>query len=126
MLCLRSLTASVVGSLAFLIAQPALAQTSAPPGYVVLEFTIKDPEGFRDYAQRTPPTVQQYGGRFVVRPGKIVSVTGEAPKGAFAIVAFPSAEQAQKWVSSPEYSALKAQRDKAADARIFIVEGAAP
>ncbi len=65
-----------------------LAQSAAAQGIVVLEFTIKDPDGFRDYAQRTPSTVQQYGGRFIVRPGKIAGVAGEAPKGAFAIWLF--------------------------------------
>ncbi len=117
---------TAIGALTALPPWPSLAQSAAAQGFVVLEFTIKDPDGFRDYAQRTPSTVQQYGGRFIVRPGKIAGVAGEAPKGAFAILAFPTVEQAQKWVSSPEYAALKTLRDRSAEARIFIVEGTAP
>jgi uncharacterized protein (DUF1330 family) len=100
--------------------------TKAAPAYVVLEFTVKDPDGFRDYAQRSPATVTQHGGRFLVRPGKIMGVTGEAPKGPFAVLGFESVEQAQKWASSPEYSALVPMRDKSADTRMFIVEGVSP
>ena len=103
------------------------AQTAkAAPAYVMLEFTVKDPEAFKDYAQRSPATVTQHGGKFVVRPGKIIALKGDAPKGPFAVLAFDSAEQAQKWASSPEYTALVPLRDKSADVRIFVVEGVGP
>ncbi len=50
------------------------AQTAkAPPAYVVIEFTIKDPDGFKDYSQRSPATVTQYGGKFMVRGGKVAA-----------------------------------------------------
>ena len=106
----------------YLHAQP----TKAAPAYVVLEFTVKDPDGFKDYAQRAPATVNQHGGKFIVRPGKIVSLKGDAPKGPFAVLAFDSVEHAQKWASSPEYTAIVPLRDKSADARMFVVEGVAP
>jgi uncharacterized protein (DUF1330 family) len=103
------------------------AQTAkAAPAYVMLEFTVKDPEAFKDYAQRSPATVTQHGGKFVVRPGTIIALKGDAPKGPFAVLAFDSAEQAQKWASSPEYTALVPLRDKSADVRIFVVEGVGP
>lgn len=108
-------------------AQPLQAQTAKPaPAYVVVEFTVKDQDAFRQYAQGVPATLAPHGGRFIVRPGKIDGLKGDAPKGPFAIVAFDSADQAKKWAASPEYNALVPLRDKGADARIFIVEGAAP
>ncbi len=106
---------------------PLQAQTTrTAPAYVVVEFTVKDQEAFRQYAQGVPATLGPHGGRFMVRPGKIEGLKGDAPKGPFALLAFDSAEQARKWASSPEYSALVPLRDKAADARIFIVEGVPP
>ena len=42
----------------FAQAQPA----KLPPAYVVLEFNVKDPDGFRDYSQRAPATVAQHAG----------------------------------------------------------------
>jgi len=117
--------AAAFGSL-FACVSSAHAQTAkAPPAYVMLEFAVKDPEGFKDYAQRSPATVTQHGGRFLVRPGKIVGLKGDAPKGPFAVLAFDSAEQAQKWASSPEYTALVPLRDRSAEVRIFVVEGVA-
>ena len=111
---------------ASLIPNSAQAQ-SAAPGYVVIEFKIKDAEGFRTYSQRAPATVAQYGGKFVVRGAKPESLKGEPPHGGpFIVLSFDSAEQARRWANSPEYAALVPLRDQAADTRAFIVEGAAP
>ena len=118
---------SVAVMLLFASSTWAAAQTAkASPAYVVLEFTVKDPDAFKDYAQRSPATVTQHGGKFLVRPGKIAALKGEAPKGPFAVLAFDSVEQAQKWANSPEYAALVPLRDKSSDVRMFVVEGVAP
>lgn len=103
------------------------AQTpKAGPGYVVAEFNVKDQDAFRDYGQRVPATLSQYGGRFLVRGGKVESLKGDEPKTPVVVLAFESVEQARKWASSPEYGALVPLRHKAADARIFIIEGVTP
>ena len=104
----------------------AWSQGAATPAYVVLEFTVKDPEGFKAYAQQVSATVQQYGGKILVRPGKIVGLKGDAPFGPYAVIAFDSVEQVHEWASSPEYTAIVPMRDEAADVRAFVVEGIAP
>jgi uncharacterized protein (DUF1330 family) len=105
----------------------AQAQTTkATPAYVVIEFTIKDAEGFRAYSQKAPATVSQYGGKFMVRGPKPESLKGDAPKGPFLVLAFDSADQARKWAASPEYAAILPLRDQPADTRAFIVEGVSP
>src|SRR3712207_3186469 len=62
---------------------------------VVVEFTVKDPDAFRDYGQRAPETVAQHGGRFMVRGGKVEGLKGDPPKGPFVVLAFESTEQAK-------------------------------
>ena len=109
-----------------LVSTHAQAQ-SAAPGYVIIEFKIKDAEGFKTYSQRAPATVSQYGGKFAVRGAKPESLKGDAPQGGpFLVLSFESAEQARRWANSPEYTALVPLRDQAADTRAFIVEGSAP
>ena len=105
---------------------PQAQTTKPPPAYIIAEFTVKDADAFRQYAQGVPATLAAHGGRFIVRPGKIEGLKGDAPKGPFAVLAFESADHATKWASSPEYTALVPLRDKAADARLFMVEGVAP
>jgi len=103
---------------------PAIAQTI--PGFVVIEFKVKDAESFRTYGQRAPATVTQYGGKFLVRGAKPENLKGDMPQGPFLVLAFESADQARKWANSPEYTALIPLRDQGADTRAFIIEGLGP
>ena len=108
-----------------LVAHPLHAQTK-PPGYVVIEFKVKDAESFKTYGQRAPATLAQYGGKFIVRGSKPETLKGDAPEGPFLMIAFESVEQARKWANSPEYTALIPLRDRGADTRAFVIEGALP
>jgi uncharacterized protein (DUF1330 family) len=71
------------------------------------------------------PSFAVFGGRYVVRGGRTRSLAGDAPK-RVVVLAFDSIDQARAWYDSPQYEALKALRDKAGKARIFVVEGVAP
>jgi uncharacterized protein (DUF1330 family) len=97
------------------------AQTQAL-AYVITEIDVTDSEAFKEYAPRVQPSFAPFGGRYVVRGGKTESLTGEPPR-RVVVLAFDTMERAQSWYASPEYEALKALRDKAGKARIFVVEG---
>src|SRR3954466_10618208 len=43
----------------------------AMPGYVVLSVEVLDAERYKEYARMGPPTVTQYGGRYLVRGGPV-------------------------------------------------------
>ena len=38
-------------------------------GYIVVQVKIHDPEGFAVYRDMVPPTLEIYGGRYLVRGG---------------------------------------------------------
>jgi uncharacterized protein (DUF1330 family) len=100
-------------------------QVKAPPGYVIAEVDVTDPDAYKKYAQQVPATVAAFDGHYLVRGGKIQEVEGEAPK-RIVVLAFDSAEKAHNWEYSPAYEAIKPIRHSAAKSRIFIVEGIAP
>jgi uncharacterized protein (DUF1330 family) len=100
-------------------------QVKSPPGYVIAEVDVTDPEAFKKYAEKVPPTVAAFDGHYLVRGGKVQAVEGEAPK-RIAVIAFESAEKAHAWEYSPAYEAIKPMRQSAAKSRIFIVEGVTP
>ena len=92
--------------------------------YVIAEIEVTDPAGYEDYRKQVLPVVTKYGGRFVVRGGKVESKEGGwAPK-RIVVVEFPSLAQAQKWYDSPEYAPLVKLRQKASKGKLIIVEGA--
>lgn len=97
------------------------AQTKAQaPGFLVVEFEVTDPVGWKTYvdAARANPS----GGIFLVRAAKGTSLAGEQPK-TITIVQFPSVADAVAFDSSPHYAALKPIRDKSSKWRSYVVEG---
>ena len=47
------------------------------PAYFIVDLEVTDPAGFDEYRQLVPATIQQYGGRYVVRGG---AQTGGCPR----------------------------------------------
>ncbi len=99
-------------------------QAKVLPGYVVAEVDVTDPATFKQYSDKAPGTIAQYGGHYVIRGGKFDSIEGDAPK-RFVVIQFDSVEKAKAWEDSPEYNAIKPIRHKSAKSRVFIMEGAA-
>jgi uncharacterized protein (DUF1330 family) len=92
--------------------------------YVFGEIEVTDPATYEEYRRQVMAVVTKYGGRFIVRGGKVESLEGGwAPK-RFVALEFPSMEQAQKWYRSPEYAPLIDLRKKASRGKLILVEGA--
>jgi uncharacterized protein (DUF1330 family) len=96
----------------------------SPPAkaYVVGEMSVKDMAGYRAYVDAAGPIISRYGGTFLVRGGQTVAVEG-APPARIVIIEFASLDAAKKFENSPEYTAIAPTRRKAADSRLFLVEG---
>jgi uncharacterized protein (DUF1330 family) len=91
--------------------------------YVIAEIEVTDPAAYEDYRKQVPAVVTKYGGKFVVRGGRIESMEGGwAPK-RMVVVEFPSMDQALKFYRSPEYRPLIALRQRASKGKLIIVEG---
>jgi uncharacterized protein (DUF1330 family) len=91
--------------------------------YVIGEIDVTDPATYQDYGKQVLPTIQKFGGRFVVRGGKAEALEGAAPK-RMVVLEFPTLEQAQSWYRSAEYAPLIKLRQKASRGRLIVVEGA--
>jgi uncharacterized protein (DUF1330 family) len=91
--------------------------------YVVVQVDVKDPVRYENYKKMVPPSIEKFGGRFLVRGGKTHTMEGTwAPK-RFVLVEFPSVEQAKAWWASPEYAEAKALRQATSDSQLIIAEG---
>jgi uncharacterized protein (DUF1330 family) len=92
--------------------------------YVIGEIEVTDPAVYEDYRKQVLAVVTKYGGRFLVRGGKVEPLEGGwAPKRVVALE-FPSMEQARKWYQSAEYGPLITLRQKASRGKLLLVEGA--
>jgi uncharacterized protein (DUF1330 family) len=91
--------------------------------YVIGDIELTDPAAFQEYRNRVGATVEQYGGRFVVRGGKVDPKEGDWQPHLLVMLEFPTLEQAERWYNSPEYKPLIAMREKAARTQLIIAEG---
>ena len=93
------------------------------PAYIIVSIDIKDPVRYEDYKEMVPPTLARYGGRFLVRGGRVHVREGTWSRGRFVMLEFPTLEQAQAWYDSPEYAPARALRHSISTADLFIAEG---
>lgn len=91
--------------------------------YVIAEIEITDPAAYEDYRKRVPDVIAKYGGKYLVRGGKVESMEGGWSPRRIAVVEFPSMDQAVKFYRSPEYAPLIKVRQKASRGKLIIVEG---
>jgi len=92
--------------------------------YVISSIRVTDPVEYAKYRALSGPSVEQYGGRFLVRGGAYEVLEGDWDPQRVVVVAFDDAGQARRWWFSKEYAAAKAVRREAATANFILIEGA--
>lgn len=102
-------------------AQAPTAKTA--PAFYISEFELTDPEGIKPYSAQVESTFKPYGGRYIVRGGKIDALEGGAHKSRIVVIAFDSLEKAHAWYQSAAYQEIKPIRLNSTKSRVFIVEG---
>ena len=91
--------------------------------YLLAEIAITNPEGYKAYTVAVPPTIAQYGGRFLTRGGAVESLEGDWPQRRRVLIEFPSMEAAKKWWDSPEYAKPREMRRANSTGRLLLLEG---
>ena len=105
---------------------PARAQPAVTPrAYYVAEFELRDPEGIKPYSAGVAGTFEPFGGRFIVRGGRIAALEGPPPGSRTVIIEFPSMERARAWYDSDAYRNLRPVRQRSGISRTYIIEGLA-
>jgi uncharacterized protein (DUF1330 family) len=120
----KTASALMVGTVLVGLGVGALnAQTKTAPAYWVTEvLEMQDQPAFMKAIQAVPPTVQKFGGRYIVLGGKLTSDVGSVPK-RIAIIEFDSMDKAQGWLSDATAKGLREEANKHAKTRAYLVEG---
>ena len=94
------------------------------PAYIVVEVEVQDAVRYESYKEMVPPpSLASYGGRFLVRGGRVETLEGDWSPKRLVIVEFPSVERAKAWWSSTEYEEAKALRQATARTQMIVVQG---
>jgi uncharacterized protein (DUF1330 family) len=93
------------------------------PASCIVDIDVTDPTVFEAYRKAVPATVEKYGGKFLVRGGRMEIVEGSWRPKRVVVTEFPSLEQAKRWYDSEEYRALTALRLRTSKGNVILVEG---
>ena len=93
------------------------------PAYIIIEIEVTDPVGFEEYKERAAATVEQYGGKYIVRGGACETLEGDWKPKRIVVLEFDNMERAKAWLNSPEYIEPRKQRHRTAKTRMILTEG---
>jgi uncharacterized protein (DUF1330 family) len=109
------------------VAVQSLYAQAKPPAFNIAEITVTNNDGYtKEYLPPVLKSIQEFGGKFIVRGGKTISGLGTPPAPRITVIQFESLDKAQAWANSPANMAAQAIGDKYATFRTYQVEGVAP
>ena len=93
--------------------------------YVVLNIEVTDPVRYADYVKVAGATVEQFGGKYLVRGGTCERLEGPVEPKRFVILEFPTYERAKAWWTSSDYETPKGIRQSASISHTILADGVA-
>ena len=93
------------------------------PAYIIVEIEITDPVGYEEYKKQAVATLEQYGGKYIVRGGACETLEGDWKPKRIVVLQFDNMERAKAWLNSPEYVEPRKQRHRTASTRMILVKG---
>jgi uncharacterized protein (DUF1330 family) len=94
------------------------------PAYLVAQLEVQDKDMYQRYRDQVTPLVDRFGGRFLVRGGRLEVREGDWPLKRLVVIEFQSPEAARHFYDSPEYQRILPLRTGASRGTLAIVEGA--
>ena len=94
--------------------------------YLILDIEVTNPALYDRYVARATSIIENCGGRYLVRGGRVTPLSGEWHPKRLVVIEFKSVAQAQRCLASPEYLTIAPLREQAAVSRAIIVEGYTP
>jgi len=91
--------------------------------YLIGDIDIKDEKALERYVAEVPGLVAKHGGKYIVSsPSFEVTEGGWKPK-YLVVLEFPTMEALKGWYDSEEYRPHRAQRAKATNSNVVVVNG---
>ena len=78
-----------------------------PSGYIILNINVLNPENYKEYLEKAPPTAQMFGGEYIIRGGENEVIEGEWKYPRTVVIKFPSYEKVFEWYNSEIYKPIR-------------------
>jgi uncharacterized protein (DUF1330 family) len=91
--------------------------------YVIVNVDTTDPVKYEEYKAMAQDAVARFGGRYLVRGGRMKVVEGDWRPTRIVVLEFESFETATAWWESELYATAKALRQSLSSTDMVIVDG---
>lgn len=91
--------------------------------YIIIRVEVSDPSLLKSYQTATPPIIEKYQGKFLVRGGETLTLEGPKEHRRLVILEFPDLQTAKEFYHSPEYAEAHKLREGLAKFELIAVEG---
>ena len=91
--------------------------------YLLVQVDVTNAQQYGEYVKLSPAIIEKFGGRFLARNGRTMTLEGPPAPSRVVFIEFPSFERAQAFYNSPDYFAARKVRAGAAKAQFVLVEG---
>jgi uncharacterized protein (DUF1330 family) len=92
--------------------------------YIIACIEVTDPDLYAEYRAQVLPTIERFGGRFLVRGGGSEILEGSWQPERVVVLEFLDSDTARAWYGSDEYRPLIELRQRASNGHLLLVEGA--
>jgi uncharacterized protein (DUF1330 family) len=93
------------------------------PAYVIVDVDTSNPQEYEEYKKVAQRTVADFGGRYLVRGGRMQVLEGDWKPTRIAMLVFETFERALEWWNSPEYAPAKSLRQRLSRTDMIVVDG---
>tara|TARA_Y100001970_G_scaffold45815_1_gene57602 strand:- start:1219 stop:1509 length:291 start_codon:yes stop_codon:yes gene_type:complete len=95
-----------------------------PSGYIILNINVLNPENYKEYLEKAPPTAHKFGGEYIIRGGENEVIEGEWKYPRTVVIKFPSYEKVFEWYNSEIYKPIRQIRLDNTVSNTLIIKGA--
>ena len=91
--------------------------------YLIAQINVTNEDSYKEYLEKVTPTVEKYGGEYIIRAGKFKTVLGNWDYKRNVVIRFPSYDIALKWYDSDEYLPVRKIREDNSRGNVIIIDG---
>ena len=91
--------------------------------YIYANVEVTDPVIYEEYRQKVPAMIAAHGGHYLVRGGAVEVLEGDIAPARQVIIEFPDMAALKGFYDSPEYTQLKAVRQRASKGSLIAIQG---
>ena len=91
--------------------------------YLVLDLMIHDFGSFREYIEKVPSFIKKHGGRYIVQGAEPTPMEGDWRPERMVILEFPARQNANDFLTDPEFQDLLAIRHRTTTSNLVLVDG---